>query len=337
MPFLSFFRSDPTSPDSYEKALSETSRRIQQAQRNMSLAVQRSRRVLALWTVYSLLAYSLFLAIFILRRDRGIQGWATAVLGPPLIYGTRRMMRWYYTRRIGSIGGCDKGGNADKTETKVEHLKSQQREKVEELKRKTRFYSTQSLLERYAAEGSNANSSLNPSVNLLLNPSANTSNTPNTNSPVNSNTSSSLNQNPNTPLNSYTDTVPVSTPTKRIILRRRASQPQPLSSSAWPLPRMHDTPPEPLQAQSPVASTWYDRVLDILVGVDESAPSQRHALICISCRSHNGLAPFSQPPETVAYSCPHCGSWNGPREETANLDQNSVVVAGEEFKPEDED
>ncbi|KAK9474518.1 uncharacterized protein V1510DRAFT_411256 [Dipodascopsis tothii] len=63
---------------------------------------------------------------------------------------------------------------------------------------------------------------------------------------------------------------------------------------------VHDGPPR-----------WYDRLLDALVGEDETSPKNRYALICSNCRAHNGLAPPGcTDPGEVRYMCPVCGQWN---------------------------
>ncbi|KAK9464511.1 hypothetical protein V1512DRAFT_230568 [Lipomyces arxii] len=57
-------------------------------------------------------------------------------------------------------------------------------------------------------------------------------------------------------------------------------------------------------------SHWYDRILDVIVGEDETSPRNRYALICANCFAHNGLASPGQTPDIVQYICPACGTWN---------------------------
>jgi hypothetical protein len=62
---------------------------------------------------------------------------------------------------------------------------------------------------------------------------------------------------------------------------------------------------------------WYDRVLDLLLGEDETSPKNRLVLICQNCRLVNGQAP----PGTKTLSdlgkwrCFGCGSINGEEDE----------------------
>src|SRR5271154_4432546 len=58
------------------------------------------------------------------------------------VYGLRRSVRWWYTRKI------------DREIQDKEVLKTRLQEKIEELKEKSDYYNTQQLLERYDAKSS---------------------------------------------------------------------------------------------------------------------------------------------------------------------------------------
>ena len=64
---------------------------------------------------------------------------------------------------------------------------------------------------------------------------------------------------------------------------------------------------------------WYDRVLDLLLGEDETSPRNRIALICQSCRLINGQAPPGT--KSIAdlgkWRCFGCGTMNGEEDEAA--------------------
>lgn len=118
------------------------------------------------------------------------------------------------------------------------------------------------------------------------------------------------------------------------------------SSPATPL-RQHQPSPAPLQSPSPVGligppnnqpiqnrpeepgfhpsayptqqfdeprePQWYDRILDVLLGEDETLPKNRLALICSHCRLVNGqAAPGIRTIEELGrWRCGGCGGWNG--------------------------
>jgi len=92
---------------------------------------------------------------------------------------------------------------------------------------------------------------------------------------------------------------------------------------------------------------WYDRVLDLLLGEDETSPRNRIALICHNCRLINGQAP----PGTKSlmdlgkWRCFGCGSMNGEEDEAAQAvkemkekiaDRAATPVTASEPEPEPE-
>lgn len=80
-------------------------------------------------------------------------------------------------------------------------------------------------------------------------------------------------------------------------------------------------------ATSFTQSHWYDRILDALLGEDETQPKNRLAMICSECRLVNGQAPpGARTVEDIGkWRCGGCKAWNGkekPHEEVAHLVQN---------------
>lgn len=75
--------------------------------------------------------------------------------------------------------------------------------------------------------------------------------------------------------------------------------------------RLQRPPAYPTPAMAP-ESHWYDRVFDILLGEDETAPKNRIVLICSSCRLVNGQAPpgVKSLSEVGMWRCMSCGSAN---------------------------
>lgn len=108
-------------------------------------------------------------------------------------------------------------------------------------------------------------------------------------------------------------------------------------------------PPQYNQAdRSEGASHWYDRVLDLLLGEDETASKNRIALICQNCRLVNGQAPPGTKSlvEVGIWKCMACGASNGEANEgkriieevlQAQSDAADVLAPGEEFKDEDDE
>lgn len=85
-------------------------------------------------------------------------------------------------------------------------------------------------------------------------------------------------------------------------------------------PNAFSAPPQYAQSGDVNAGgNWYDRILDLLMGEDETSPKNRVALICQNCRLVNGQAPPGT--RTLAelgrWRCFGCGSMNGEEDEAA--------------------
>jgi endoplasmic reticulum junction formation protein lunapark len=65
--------------------------------------------------------------------------------------------------------------------------------------------------------------------------------------------------------------------------------------------------------ESNAEGKWYDRILDLLMGEDETAPRNRIVLICQHCRLVNGQAPpgVKRLEELGKWRCSACHRWNG--------------------------
>lgn len=91
-------------------------------------------------------------------------------------------------------------------------------------------------------------------------------------------------------------------------------------------------PAAPQYAQSDQSAQWYDRLMDVLLGEDESLPRNRLALICMKCRLVNGQAPpgAKRPEDVGKWRCFECGTMNGDETEATRI----VATVEEEFKAE---
>jgi hypothetical protein len=108
--------------------------------------------------------------------------------------------------------------------------------------------------------------------------------------------------------------------------------PRPVDApSAEFAPNAFDLPESTKQFSAAPATTftqthWYDRILDALLGEDETQPKNRLALICAECRLVNGQAPpGTRNLEDIGrWRCSGCRAWNGtekPHEQIAGLVQ----------------
>ncbi|KAJ7283141.1 hypothetical protein C8J57DRAFT_1291352 [Mycena rebaudengoi] len=252
---LRLFRGEKP-PDDYETILATLAANIQKRQTLLSEIRLRERKATTLVTLYAIVAWLAYLAVWYFGfvaapsgahgRVRGVERALRALpvfIGPILILFIRRIVQIWYNRK----------GNAE--EKTLQTLLKEQRSKVEEIKKKTNFYSTRDLLSRY--DGS-APSSPQPQ-----------------------------------------------TPQKG---RQSMGGAQALQKPNAPSPLAAPAPPP--QPQVPAQRKWYDALADVLVGAEDSGPaSQKYALICEKCFTHNGLVPEIAYPD-AQYKCPKCGHFN---------------------------
>ncbi len=91
-------------------------------------------------------------------------------------------------------------------------------------------------------------------------------------------------------------------------------------------------------SESNADGKWYDRILDLLLGEDETSPKNRIVLICKHCRLVNGQAPpgVKRIEELGKWRCIGCGGWNGEVDEGAKIVEEIKEKADIEtlFRPE---
>lgn len=74
-------------------------------------------------------------------------------------------------------------------------------------------------------------------------------------------------------------------------------------------------------SESNTDGKWYDRILDLLLGDDETSAKNRIVLICEHCRLVNGQAPpgVKRIEDLGKWRCIGCGGWNGEIDEGAKI------------------
>lgn len=77
----------------------------------------------------------------------------------------------------------------------------------------------------------------------------------------------------------------------------------------------------PQYAQEGDGSRWYDRLMDLVLGEDETLPRNRLALICHHCRLVNGQAPpgVQRLEDVGKWRCAGCSTMNGEEKEETEL------------------
>lgn len=232
----------------------------------------------------------------------------TIVAASPLVLWLLRTgITTYYTYRI---------------KTASERLSAQQKERtktIDKLKAATKYNSTQELLDKYG--GATPKPKKDPTSklpeNLQKTPGARKSMGPG-------------------PLTPQLQGPPVMRNPDQISPQDHMAPPQRQLPS--PVYRSHpggqadfalnafSAPPQYAAGDVPVEGHWYDRVLDLLLGEDETSSRNRLALICKNCRLVNGQAPpgVKSLAELGKWRCFGCG--------TMNVEEDEVAKAVNEMK-----
>ncbi|KAH8089314.1 hypothetical protein HD553DRAFT_305717 [Filobasidium floriforme] len=255
----------------------------------------------------------------------GVVGW------PIILYLLNRLLSTYYTRR--------------RTHEQQHLLKllKRQHELLEEVKRKSGWYKTKDLLDRYE-EGGSVRASARPTPGQVQGQARGQQ--PNTPTPA---SRLSANQNPNSarmqirsPANPNLNI----NPNANANIGARPGQPgTPMT------PNMATMSPQQLrildQAREQVRDgpgvlpvpqkRWYDHLADKLMGEDPSTSLQnKYALVCGRCFRHNGLVGDKIEWENTKWYCRHCNFFNaapkdrhGPATGSVELDQHAAPAAPE--------
>lgn len=220
------------------------------------------------------------------------------------IYLGRAIIRVYYTYRIDSVT------------RRLEECQTERTNTIDKLKAATKYNSTQQLLEKYGG----APPPSKPKAGPVKTPPKKTE--------------------------KQAERTTMGPPATANIPRNQALQPfsqapKPLSPTPQQMRTMSGSPiaqPGPPEfapnAFSGAAQydrggevngggNWYDRILDLLLGEDETSPKNRMVLICKHCRLVNGQAPpgIKRLEDLGKWRCTACGGWNG------EVDEGTKIVA----------
>ena len=189
------------------------------------------------------------------------------------ILSARRLAQIWYTKIGDAEGAVRTFSYSHKTyvltssEKTLITLRKQRREKIEEIKKKTNYYTTRNLLDRYdestSISGTPQRRPLPPQTPVQA-----------PRHQPNQKQGQEKSQNAPTPPTSQT-------PFARVFSDQRFFKPLKLTN---PLAL-------PVTPQPPPRKQWYDKLADAILGDDDvtGSPSSQYALICQKCFTHNGL------------------------------------------------
>ncbi|KAK1765025.1 hypothetical protein QBC33DRAFT_439245, partial [Phialemonium atrogriseum] len=318
------WRRDASSPASFEKTLSTLSKKIATTQTQLDNARATARRMKVLWTLYlsfAYLVYAIVLFLVVGLKNLGPLEWSGMAGGPLVIYVVRTAMTAIFNFRI---------------DTLTARLKDQQTERaktIQKLKDATKYDSTLELLEKYGGtENKAAKKGKRGSAEDEKSEKGQGPRTPNrTNMPppptANIRRGDAHAQpprsGPNTPQpgahSPFGPPHQSTSPTNPAGLETSAEfAPNAFGpDGGGPAAHPHEQPggarglaPAAVVAGEP---HWYDRILDLLLGEDETAAKNRIALVCGRCRLVNGQAPpgARSLADVGVWRCMACGAANG--------------------------
>ncbi|KAI1453226.1 hypothetical protein F4805DRAFT_382817 [Annulohypoxylon moriforme] len=296
-----------SSPSSFEKTLSTLSDKITKTTTKLDKARSNSRRIKILWTLYltfAYLVYAIVLTLVVGWQNLGPWEFTGMAGGPVLIYLVRTFTNAYFSFRIDSLESRLKDHQAERAKT------------IQKLKDATKYDSTLELLEKYGGTGEKRNqpkkqeekddhgkaqqrkvsnttntSSVPPSARINIPPPP-TANIQRPSYAMPPRQDPSLMPRPHTPLDQQ--------PTEEF------------APNAGPLPTSYAQ-----YDMSPGPPRWYDRIMDLMLGEDETASKNRIVLVCKNCRLVNGQAPPGTKSliELGTWKCMSCRSLNGEIDE----------------------
>ncbi|KAI1177876.1 hypothetical protein F4777DRAFT_167928 [Nemania sp. FL0916] len=318
------WKADGFSPAEFEKTLATLSTKITNTQAQLERVRNNSRRIKLLWTLYltfAYLVYAIVLTLVVGWQNLGRWEWTGMAGGPVLIYVVRTTATAYFTFRL------------DTLESRLKDRQAERAKAIQKLKDATKYDSTLELLEKYGessekrskakkqkegSEGTPAqdndgarkkhrqsidSSHLGGRTTLPPPPTANIQR-PSTASGVPP-------SRPGQMSGSRLDPIPSSP----------SPQPQNMEEFA---PNAGPLPPTYNQYEPNTGPPrWFDRILDLMMGEDETAPKNRIVLICQKCRLVNGQAPpgVKNIAEVGTWKCMGCGTTNGTMDEGKKIIQ----------------
>jgi predicted RNA-binding Zn-ribbon protein involved in translation (DUF1610 family) len=259
---------------------------------------------------------------------QGIWAFYLVFLYPSLFYTFWKVVAWTYTRKVTLL------------EERVKVLQGEQKYKLEELKKRTKFYLMKDLVERYEKAATlNVNS---PGGLQLESPMLGSQGKRRSIDKLGLKASVQGAQpaNPPQPENKQSQVQNQTQPPSHAPSAMSHTKNLPLnglSAEPW-----HNLPPVASPSGFAGSRTWMDRLLDLLVGEDAKSSSLSQdaslsnsllasgasvfALVCHQCGNHNGLVTLRDY-RHLKYQCPRCGFWALPEESSFASGANGTKLS----------
>ncbi|KAI5918436.1 hypothetical protein F4810DRAFT_691909 [Camillea tinctor] len=306
---LWLWKGEDSSPAAFEKALSTLSTKIATTQSQLDRTRSNSRRIKVLSTLYltfAYLVYSIVLTLVIGWQNLGPLEWTGMAGGPVLIYLIRTLINSYFSFRIEAL------------ETRLKDHEGEHAKTIQKLKEATKYNSTQRLLDKFDKRPNNGTQHHDTGEAGVSKPGR----------------KGRLSISSHSQAGRTTLPPPPTANIQRPSSAPGTPSPQPShQQQQQPPPPQAPSPPQPTAEFAPNAGPlpatysqhdmdmgpprWYDRIMDLMLGEDETASKNRIVLICQRCRLVNGQAPpgIRSLADLGMWKCMACGSMNGEMDE----------------------
>lgn len=316
-----FRRNDTTSAASFEKTLSQLSTKITRYSTQVETFRSKQRRYKALLTLYAGFSYILVAAILTLVTGWDKWGAAeyTAVAGGPVaIIGLRWLLNAWYEYRVKSV------------QSRLQDATKEREKVIEKLKIATKYDSTQQLLDKYGGSGAGNKETQQQQQQDGKGPKRKPSGRQSLPAQFHQQQQQGARTGfapPPTANIAGRQPPPANPLDARLRSATIDSSPQAANESFAPnaFPSRPAPPTQQTSQYAPSQPAWYDRIMDVILGEDETQAKNRFALICSQCRLVNGQAPpGTRSLEDVGrWRCKECGTMNGVESEVGKVLQQA--------------
>ncbi|XP_062101582.1 uncharacterized protein At2g24330 [Humulus lupulus] len=309
--------------DDFEKRLQYISKEEATVLARMKRRSQTWRRMIRHLIIFSVIFEAIAVGYAIVTTRTADMNWKMRAFRVLPMFLLPAISSLTYSAFVRFTKMCDR-----KDQKTLEKLRAERQAKIDELKERTNYYTTQQLIQRYdpdpaakAAAATVLASKLGADSGLKMF----LGDEPNVQAPIGKSKDVELVQSGG--------------------LRNR-KQPHTHSGSAGSSPLLHsgEGTPQSLESEDPQTSEqsplvvshynpqgspaqdggWIARIAALLVGED---PTQSYALICGNCHMHNGLARKEDFP-FITYYCPHCQALNRPHQSEERVSGSSTPNLG---------
>lgn len=322
--FWPFSREDASSPKSFEKTLATLSDKIQRLQIRGDTLRALHRRVKVLFTLYSSFVY--VAAFLILVLVTGYQNWAapewTGLAGSPVaILGIRYLIDLYFDWREENV------------RSRLEKKSKERDIVIKKLKDAMRYDSTKELLDKYGGSGGRGTPAKQPNEQAKKSAKKPQQQRTGFAPPPTANIPGRITQ-PQNAIDAKLKPQEPAVPTARNVADSstygESFAPNAYTEFERPRPAAKAVEPKPDRP------SFLDRILDLIVGEDESDARNRIVLLCTTCKTVNGQAPpgTRSLAELGRWRCGACGAWNGVEGDSDKIiEQAKADVAAERYEP----